>query len=94
MNPQDAQYIRDVARALLREMEMTGHICLHAEDWGQIKQALADHKEALDRQEAKLDTLVVDMASMRGERRIAAAVIGFLGALVGGVVTAIAGRSQ
>jgi hypothetical protein len=88
----DTATIRMVAKALLREIEQSGHVCLHSEDWGAIKTDLATvkHETAQTRQDVK--ELREEMAGLRAERRIAAAVIGFMGAVIGGIVTAIANR--
>ena len=89
----ETRNIREVARALLREMEQTGHICLHAEDWGKLKTSLDVHCDEIKGMRGDIRELREDMACIRGERRILSAIIGFAGAIVGGVVTAFVGRN-
>ena len=88
----DPETIRSVARALLAEMDQAGHICLHAEDWGRIKADMATVKQEIAGDGKDIKSLREEMAGLRVERRIAAAVVGFLGAVLGGLITAFAGR--
>jgi hypothetical protein len=93
LNDTSTRNLREIARALLREIESQGHICVHAEDWGSIKADMATVKREVAGDGKDIKSLREEMAGLRAERRIAAAVVGFLGAVLGGLITAFAGRS-
>ena len=79
--------IREIARALLREIDARGHICLHSEDWGTIKADVATVKEEITTVKGDVKAIKATVDQIRGERKAVAAIMGFIGAVIGGIIS-------
>jgi len=88
----DTQTIRAVAKAMLREIDAVGHICVHGEDFGSIKADLTTIKTELKDVRKDVKDLREEMVGVRTERKVAAAIIGFISACLGAVAGAFTGR--
>lgn len=88
----EARTIRDVARAIAREIQTQGHICVKAEQIATIGADLttlkATHAKVCD----KLDTVIADVAHIRGERKMAYAGLSLLSGAIGGLIALLFGK--
>lgn len=85
----EQRHIREVAKAIVREMDAAGHFCFRAQDWGEVKADMATVKNSLISVESDVKIMRDEMAAMRGERRAVVAIVGFVGALFGGLLSAL-----
>lgn len=86
MPERENRRIREVARALLTAMQEQGHICLHGEDWGRVKEGIKTLESGMSKMCDRVDELTEEVAQSRGEKKMAIAIVGFLGAVLGLVV--------
>ena len=91
LNDTSTRNIREVAKALLREIESSGHVCLHSEDWGAIKADMAAMKKEITGGDG-VPSLRVEMAGIRTERKIVAYLINIAVGLVAAILGAKWGR--
>ena len=88
----DTRGVRDIARAILHEIELQGHVCLHAGDWGDIKANMESVKSETVRTRDNVAHLRDEVASMRGERKVIATLVGMIGGAIGGLIGVMCGR--
>ena len=86
------RFVREIAREIFAQVTAQGgHFCLHAADWGMVKEALDNIKKDLGEMRCDVQVMRDDVARIKGERRIAekawVLAFGLIGAIIGAVVS-------
>jgi hypothetical protein len=87
-----ADNLKLIAAELAEALKEHGHLCLHEEDWGKVKQALTTLEDEVRGLREDVRGLRESLAEMRAERNFVVGIVGFAGAVLGGLSSWLAGR--